>query len=136
MLDAADVVLQVVTPDPATIESARVANQTFSEIGYPPSKLRYIVNRLGTTGGLGPDRMARALGRDPDFTIRSDWQLVTGSNAEGIPFVLARPEAPASVDIRALGRADEGDRRRSGSADPGPMPGARAAEPRRDARGR
>jgi len=102
MLDAADIVLQVVTPDPSTIESARVASQTFAEIGYPPAKLRYLVNRLGTVGGLGPDRMARALGRDPDFTIRSDWQLVTGSNAEGIPFVLARPDAPASVDIRAL----------------------------------
>ena len=102
MLDAADVILQVVTPDPATIESARVASQTFSEIGYSPSKLRYLVNRLGTVGGLGPDRMARALGRDPDFAIRSDWQLVAGSNAEGVPFVLARPDAPASVDIRAL----------------------------------
>jgi pilus assembly protein CpaE len=102
MLDAADVVLQVVTPDPATIESARIANQTFGEIGYPPAKLRFLVNRLGTVGGFGPDRLARALGRDPDFTIRSDWQLVAGSNAEGIPFVLARPDAPASVDIRAL----------------------------------
>ena len=102
MLDAADVVLQVVTPDPATIENAQVANQTFGEIGYPPAKLRWLVNRLGTVGGFGPDRMARALGRDPDFTIRSDWQLVTGSNSEGIPFVLARPDAPASVDIRAL----------------------------------
>lgn len=102
MLDAADVVLQVVTPDPATIESARVANQTFKEIGYPPAKLRYVVNRLGTVGGHGPDRMARALGCDPDFAIRSDWQLVTGSNAEGVPFVLSRPDAPPSVDIRAL----------------------------------
>ena len=36
-------------------------------------------------------------------TRRDGKQLVTGSNAEGIPFVLARPEAPASVDIRALG---------------------------------
>lgn len=102
MLDASDIVLQVVTPDPATIESARVASQTFGEIGYPPAKLRYLVNRAGTVGGLGPDRMARALGRMPDFTIRSDWQLVNGSNAEGIPFVLARPEAPASADIRAI----------------------------------
>jgi pilus assembly protein CpaE len=119
MLDAADVVLQVVTPDPATIESARVANQTFGEIGYSPAKLRYLVNRLGTVGGLGPDRMARALGRDPDFTIRSDWQLVTGSNSEGIPFVLARPEAPASVDIRALG-----ERMKSLGTVPGtPVPG-------------
>lgn len=119
MLDAADIVLQVVTPDPATIESARVANQTFGEIGYPPSKLRYLVNRLGTTGGLGPDRMARALGRDPDFTIRSDWQLVTGSNAEGIPFVLARPDASASVDIRAL--ADE--MKAIGAVPAAPIPG-------------
>ncbi|HEX5824934.1 MAG TPA: AAA family ATPase [Candidatus Limnocylindrales bacterium] len=102
MLDAADVVLQVVTPDPATIESARVAYQTFSEIGYPPSKLRFLVNRLGSIGGFGPDRLARALGCDPDFTIRNDWQLVSGSNAEGIPFVLARPEAPVSIDVRTL----------------------------------
>lgn len=105
MLDAADVVLQVVTPDPATIESARVANQTFGEIGYPPGKLRWLVNRFGSVGGFGPDRMARALGCDPDFRIRSDWQLVTGSNAEGIPFVLARPDAAASIDIRVLAEA-------------------------------
>jgi pilus assembly protein CpaE len=122
MLDAADVVIQVVTPDPATIESARVANQTFSEIGYPQAKLRYLVNRLGTAGGLGPDRLARALGRDPDFTIRSDWQLVTGSNAEGIPFVLSRPDAPASVDIRAVA-----ERMTSIGAVPAtPIPGRRA----------
>jgi pilus assembly protein CpaE len=102
MLDAADIVLQVITPDPATIESARIATQTFGDIGYPQAKLRYVVNRLGTIGGLGPDRLARALGRTPDFTIRSDWQLVTGSNSEGIPFVLARPDAPTSVDIRTI----------------------------------
>lgn len=119
MLDAADVVLQVVTQDPATVESARVARQTFVEIGYSPSKLRYLVNRLGTSGGLGPDRLARALGCEPDFSIRSDWQLVAGSNAEGIPFVLARPEAPPSLDIVALARRMSA----FGSVPAAPIPG-------------
>ena len=31
--------------------SGRIAGQTFAEIGYPPAKLRYLVNRAGTVGG-------------------------------------------------------------------------------------
>ncbi|HEY7524379.1 MAG TPA: AAA family ATPase [Candidatus Limnocylindrales bacterium] len=132
MLDAADVLLQVVTPDPATIEAARLAHQTFAEIGYPPGKLCYLVNRVGSVGGLGPERLARALGREPEFTIRSDWQLVAGSNSEGVPFVHARPDAPVSLDVGALAEAmaavgavpPPAASARTGSARPNSQPGS------------
>lgn len=102
MLDAADAILQVVTLDSATIDSTRLASKAFAEIGYPPTKLRLLLNRVESGAGRRPDQLARTLGRAPDYTIRSDWQLVAGSNAEGIPFVLAQPESAASVDIRTI----------------------------------
>jgi MinD-like ATPase involved in chromosome partitioning or flagellar assembly len=101
MLDAADAIVQVVTIDAATVDSTRVASATFAQIGYAP-KLRLLVNRVESAAGFRPDRLARTLGKKPDYTIRSDWQLVAGSNAEGTPFVLAKPESPASVDIRSV----------------------------------
>ncbi len=98
-LDASDTVLEVVTWDSTTIHSTMVMADAFRAIGYPPSKLRYIVNRRDSTGGFDPAVLANALGRDPEHGIASGGALVVRANNEGIPFVLADPEAPISQDV-------------------------------------
>jgi pilus assembly protein CpaE len=102
ILDIADVILQVLTPEPAALDSTRAAAAAFAAIGYPAAKVRTVINRADTMGGLRPDQLRRALGRDPDHVIASDWQLVAGANQEGIPFVVARPDAQVSRDVLAL----------------------------------
>jgi pilus assembly protein CpaE len=72
---------------------------TFRSIGYPASKVRYLVNRADSAGGIDPDDLHRALGRIPEHRVMSDGQLVVRSNNEGVPFILANPTAPVSQDL-------------------------------------
>ncbi len=102
LLDAADTILEIVTYDSTTIRNTLAIAEAFRAIGYPPSKVRYVVNRADSTGGIAAEDLARALGRVPEHTIVSDGLLVVQANNEGLPFVLANPDAPISRDIAQL----------------------------------
>jgi pilus assembly protein CpaE len=98
-LDASDVILEIVTYDSTAIHSTMVMADAFRMIGYPPTKVRYLVNRSDSTGGLDPDVLNRALGRVPEHHVASGGALVVRANNEGIPFVLADPSAEISQDV-------------------------------------
>jgi pilus assembly protein CpaE len=98
-LDGSDTILEVVTWDSTTIHSTMVMADAFRMIGYPPTKVRYLVNRSDSTGGFDPEVLQRALGRVPEHSVRSGGALVVRANNEGIPFVLADPSAPISQDV-------------------------------------
>ncbi len=102
LLDAADIILEIVTYDSTTIRNTLAIAEAFRAIGYPPTKVRYVVNRADSTGGIAAEDLARALGRVPEYTIVSDGKLVVQANNEGLPFVLASPDAAISRDIATL----------------------------------
>jgi hypothetical protein len=52
--------------------------------------------------GIDPLDLERALGRSPEHSVMSDGRLVVQSNNEGVPFVLASPDAGISKDILRL----------------------------------
>ena len=101
-LDASDIILEVVTYDSTTIHNTIAMADTFRAIGYPAAKVRYLVNRADSAGGIEPGDLERALGRVPEHRVVSDGRLVVQSNNEGVPFVLADPSAQISKDIGAL----------------------------------
>jgi pilus assembly protein CpaE len=101
-LDQADLILEIVTFDSTTIHSTIAMANTFRQLGYPPTKVRYVVNRYDSAGGISPDDLARALGRVPEHRIISDGRLVVQANNSGMPFVLAEPDAPVSRDLAGL----------------------------------
>lgn len=98
-LDASDIILEIVTYDSTAIHSTMVMADAFRMIGYPPTKVRYLVNRADSTGGFDPEVLSRALGRVPEHHVTSGGALVVRANNEGIPFVLADPSAEISQDI-------------------------------------
>ena len=100
LLDSSDVVLSIVTYDSTTIHNTIAVAEVFSSIGYGPDKLTYLINRSDSSGGIGRDELARALGRRPDFEVVSDGRLVVQANNEGMPFVVSSPDAAVSRDIR------------------------------------
>jgi pilus assembly protein CpaE len=102
LLDAADTILEIITYDSTTIRNTLAVAEAFRAIGYPASKIRYVVNRADSTGGIAAEDLARALGRVPEHTIVSDGKLVMQANNEGLPFVLANPDAPISRDIAQM----------------------------------
>ena len=98
-LDASDTILEIVSWDSTTIHSTMVMAAAFRSIGYPATKVRYLVNRSDSTGGIDTDVLASALGRNPEHFVSSGGALVVRANNEGIPFVLADPTAQISQDI-------------------------------------
>jgi pilus assembly protein CpaE len=98
-LDASDTIVEIVTYDSTTIHNTIAMADTFRSIGYPASKVRYLVNRADSPGGISPDDLQKALGRVPEHRVVSDGQLVVRSNNEGVPFVLADPNAAVSQDV-------------------------------------
>ncbi|HEY6056407.1 MAG TPA: AAA family ATPase [Candidatus Limnocylindrales bacterium] len=102
MLDAADLIIQVVTPETVALDITRLAAEAFAGIGYPQPKLQLLLNRADTQGSLSLGQIRKLFGRDPDHTIASDWALVAHSNAQGVPFLAASPDAAISTDMRAV----------------------------------
>ena len=98
-LDTSDTIIEIVTYDSTTIHNTIAMADTFRSIGYPASKVHYLVNRADSAGGIDPDDLHRALGRIPEHRVVSDGQLVVRANNEGVPFVLADPSAAVSQDI-------------------------------------
>ena len=98
-LDASDVIVEIVTYDSTTIHNTVAIADTFRSIGYPASKVRYLVNRADSPGGIDPIDLERAIGRVPEHRVVSDGLLVIQSNNEGVPFVLANPDAAISRDV-------------------------------------
>jgi pilus assembly protein CpaE len=105
ILDAADTIIEIITYDSTTIRNTLAVADAFRAIGYPADKIRYVVNRADSAGGIAPDDLARALGRAPDHAIVSDGKLVMKSNNEGVPFVLASPDARISRDVATVASA-------------------------------
>jgi pilus assembly protein CpaE len=98
-LDLSDTIIEIVTYDSTTIHNTVAVADAFRMIGYPASKVRYLVNRADSSGGIDPTDLERAIGRVPEHKVVSDGILVVQSNNEGVPFVLANPAAAISQDV-------------------------------------
>jgi pilus assembly protein CpaE len=103
-LDLSDTILEIVTYDSTTIHNTVAVADAFRMIGYSASKVRYLVNRADSSGGIDPGELDRAIGRVPEHRVVSDGMLVVGSNNEGVPFVLANPSAAISLDVIKVAR--------------------------------
>ena len=98
-LDLSDSIIEIVTYDSTTIHNTIAVADAFRMIGYPASKVRYLVNRSDSPGGIEPGDLQRAIGRVPEHHVVSDGHLVVQSNNQGVPFVLADPSAAISQDV-------------------------------------
>ncbi len=104
LLDQADTILEIVTYDATTIRNTIAMAETFQKIGYPPTKVRYLVNRADAAAGIDPEDLRKALGREPEFKVRSEGQVVGPASNQGAPFVTAEPGAGVSLDIIEVAR--------------------------------
>lgn len=101
-LDASDLILEVLAYDSMAIRALAMADEAFAAIGYAPSKLEAVLNRSDSTGGFSKADVEEALNRRIEHEVVSDGKLVIAANNEGVPFVLANPDAPVSQGIKAM----------------------------------
>ena len=48
----------------------------FQAIGYSPDKIRYVLNRADSAGGMDLRGLSEQIGRQPDYQVVSDGRLV------------------------------------------------------------
>jgi len=109
LLDQADVILQIITFDGTTLRNTSAVLEAFRKIGYPVERIRYLLNRADSSGGIDPADVRSVIGRDPEYRLRSEGQIVGPASNQGRPFVLADPDAGVSRDITAIARDLVGD---------------------------
>lgn len=106
ILDAASVILIVITYQGSTIANTRSAIDTFEALGYKGQKpLLLVVNQSDLTAGLSKGGMEHALNLPVVGEIPSDWKLVSESNNKQSPFVLSNANAPVSQAVANLANA-------------------------------
>lgn len=106
ILDAASLILIVVTYMSATVANARSAIDTFEALGYKGQKpILLVVNQADTTGGMSKGGIEHALNLPVIGEIPTDWKTVSESLNKQQPFVLANPTAPVSKALESLANA-------------------------------
>jgi pilus assembly protein CpaE len=98
-LDNSDALVQVVTNEWTSLQRARAMTETLGAINFAGDRIKYLVNRADSTGGLPRDAIAETLGREPDYGVVSDGVLVLEANNRGQPFVRLAPDAPVASNI-------------------------------------
>ncbi len=104
-LDASDELIQVLTYEWPSLQRARAMADTLSAINYSASRVRYLVNRADSKGGLSRDDVAKVMGRRPDFEVVSDGILVLEANNRGEPFIHLGPKAQVTSDVHSIATA-------------------------------
>jgi pilus assembly protein CpaE len=110
VLDAADVILTMLSLEITSIKNMRLFLEVAEQLGYDSGKVRLVLNRADSTLGIRVADVEHSIGRKVDETIVSDGRSVVYALNRGIPFFISNREAQVSQDILRLARAMLGDK--------------------------
>ena len=102
MMDAADRIMLVTTPDLVALHDASRFIQISRSLSYPPEKTMIILNRANLNGGVKPRDIETALRHEVYAQIPDDGANVLRSLNRGIPLVMQYPRSPATQAIQRL----------------------------------
>ena len=110
ILDAADVVLTMLSLEITSIKNMRLFLEVAEQLGYEPDKIKLVLNRADSSLGIRVTDVENSIGRKVDHTIVSDGRSVVYALNRGVPFFLSNREAQVSQDILRLATFVAGER--------------------------
>jgi pilus assembly protein CpaE len=110
ILDAADVVLTMLSLEITSIKNMRLFLEVADQLGYEQDKIKLVLNRADSSLGIRVSDVESSIGRKVDHTIVSDGRSVVYALNRGVPFFLSNREAQVSQDILRLAQAVAGER--------------------------
>jgi pilus assembly protein CpaE len=110
ILDAADVILTMLSLEITSIKNMRLFLEVADQLGYEAGKVRLVLNRADSSLGIRVTDVENSIGRKVDETIVSDGRSVVYALNRGIPFFVSNREAQVSQDVLRLARSVVGDR--------------------------
>jgi pilus assembly protein CpaE len=110
ILDAADVILTMLSLEITSIKNMRLFLEVAEQLGYESGKVRLVLNRADSTLGIRVADVEHSIGRKVDESIVSDGRSVVYALNRGVPFFVSNREAQVSQDILRLAKSVIGDR--------------------------
>jgi pilus assembly protein CpaE len=110
ILDAADIVLTVLSLEITSIKNMRLFLEVADQLGYEQSKVKLVLNRADSSLGIRVTDVENSIGRKVEHTIVSDGRSVVYALNRGVPFFLSNRETQVSLDILRLATSVAGDR--------------------------
>ncbi|MCS7010952.1 MAG: response regulator [Anaerolineales bacterium] len=94
VLDAADVILMVLSPEMASIRAAAAALDIYQKLNYPPDKIKVVVNATFPKRGLPKEKIETALSVPVMATIPYSPEVFVDAINYGRPIVYTNVEDP------------------------------------------
>jgi pilus assembly protein CpaE len=105
IVDTADRVVLVVTPEIACLRNTRLFLELAESFGYSPHKFVTVLNREGARGAISRSEAESVLKRSIETVIPYDESLFSLSINRGVPLVISHPRSPASQALRELAQS-------------------------------
>jgi pilus assembly protein CpaE len=96
VLDIADLILLVVSPDMASIRAAVAALDTYNKLDYPIEKIKLVINTTFPKYGLQKEKIEAAISMPATVTIPYTPDLFVQAINIGQPLVYEKPNEPIS----------------------------------------
>jgi pilus assembly protein CpaE len=102
VLDVADILVVVATPDIPAIKDARSLFDLLPVLGFPLGNVLFVINKMDRRSGITAERVADNLKHQVDGEIPYDLRTVTDSINRGVPLLLGDKSRPPAKDILEL----------------------------------
>ncbi len=109
ILDAAEVILTLLTLELTSLKNIRVFLEIAKQLGYHDQKVQLVANRSDSAGGIKLADVEVSLGKKIRHTIVSDGLPLVLAVNRGIPFVITYRDSKIAQDIFALAARLSGD---------------------------
>jgi pilus assembly protein CpaE len=102
VLDHADLLLLVATPDIPAIKDARLVFDLLGALEFPRERVFFVLNKVDRKSGITSEAVAENLKRPVDGEIPADEKSVTASINRGVPLLLSDRSKPPGRNILEL----------------------------------
>ncbi len=108
VLDSADLLITVATPDIPSIKDARLLFDLLAVLDFPDNKVMFVLNKMDRRTGITAEAVAENLKCSVDGWIPAEERLVTTSINRGEPLLLGDTNRPPAKNIlELLGMVEE-----------------------------
>lgn len=102
VLERADEVLMVVTPEVGPLKNTSLFLDLAVRLGYSLEKINIVLNRFNSNVGIGPEEIERTLQHEVAFRVISGGRPVVLSVNRGVPLIVEQPDHPFSAQIMRI----------------------------------
>ena len=102
VLDSADLLMLVATPDIPAIKDARLVFDLLAALDFPRDRIFFVLSKLDRRSGITPEAISENLKRPVDGDILADEKVFSAAINRGIPLLIADRTKPAGRNLLDL----------------------------------